>query len=189
MKIFSKKLKSANYPSFIVSNCDAGQINLFKSQPINKDYLSSFRWCNVTKLSTIQGSVNLTKEKTQGQGIVVLRVNARHWLGSLRVRISPPTLFSVDDLDVRRRRLGNENKHARERPLTPSPISDDYSNHTLPNIRKVRCFMHRTRSLTSDVIVVAPPFYNKWWSRKTQARCIANTTNFMLSMYTYEVFA
>ena len=64
MKIFSKKLNSANYPSFIVSNCDAGQINLFKSQPINKDCLSYFRWYNVTnKLSTIQGLVNLTKEK------------------------------------------------------------------------------------------------------------------------------
>ena len=42
-----------------------------------------------------------------------------------------------------------------------SPISDDYSNRTLPNIREIRCSMHRPRSLTSDIIVVAPQFYNK----------------------------
>ena len=42
-----------------------------------------------------------------------------------------------------------------------SPISDDYSNRTLPSIRELRCSMHRPRSLTSDIIVVAPAFKNK----------------------------
>ena len=42
-----------------------------------------------------------------------------------------------------------------------SPISDDYSNLPLPNIRDVQCSMHQPRTLTSDIIVYVPQLSNK----------------------------
>ena len=48
-----------------------------------------------------------------------------------------------------------------------SPISDDYSNRTLPSIRELRCSMHRLRSLTSDIIVAAPAFKNNRFDTKS----------------------
>ena len=65
-----------------------------------------------------------------------------------------------------------------------SPISDDYSNRTFTNIRELRCSMHRPRSLTSNIIVVAPPFYNNVLSRLwiTRAQAIAFKTRACLAL-------
>ena len=44
--------------------------------------------------------------------------------------------------------------------ILPTSISDEYSNRPLPNIRDVRCSMHGPRSITSNIIVYAPPVPN-----------------------------